>query len=127
VFHLSSFSFSAAGTVSFMSRLEVAQLDYRIKDVNILKQFSLNMDNGFHVVLGANGAGKSTLLSLLAGDFKASVGEIRIDEKYIQDYSLRELAGKRAVLTQENPFGFPLTVKEVCSLGLLADASEKNI
>lgn len=110
-----------------MSRLEVAQLDYRIKGVNILKQFSLNMDKGLHLVLGANGAGKSTLLSLLAGDGKATAGEIRLDNKNVQEYSLRELAEKRAVLTQENPFGFPLKVREVCSLGLLPDSSEENI
>ncbi len=105
-----------------MSRLRVEQISYLIKEQLILKQFSLTMGSGLHVVLGANGAGKSTLLSLLAGDLKTHTGRVEIDDKSVADYSLRELASRRAVLTQENPFGFPLSVREVCGLGCL----EKN-
>lgn len=109
-----------------MSRLSVNQLAYSIGNRTLLDDFSMQVDEGLHVILGANGAGKSTLLSLLSADMKADSGEIYLDSKNIHDFSLKELAVKRSVLTQENLFSFPLTVLQVCSLALLDDAGTKN-
>lgn len=84
----------------------------------ILNKVSLNLRQGdFHIVLGPNGAGKSTLLKILSGDSKVSSGEVLLDNKPLSSYSLKQLALKRAVLSQRYHFMFPMTVYEVCALG----------
>ena len=70
------------------------------------------------VVIGPNGAGKSTLLKLLTGDLKPSSGAIWFDGRSLQQWNARELAGRRAVLSQSTSLVFPFTVHEVISLGL---------
>jgi iron complex transport system ATP-binding protein len=74
--------------------------------------------NELTVVIGPNGAGKSTLLKLLTGDLKPSGGTIWFDGRSLQQWSARELAGRRAVLSQSTSLVFPFTVHEVISLGL---------
>lgn len=69
------------------------------------------------VVIGPNGAGKSTLLKLLTGDLNPSKGNIWFDGRVLQQWNARELAARRAVLSQSTSLVFPFTVHEVISLG----------
>lgn len=69
------------------------------------------------VVIGPNGAGKSTLLKLLTGDLKPSKGNIWFDGRVLQQWNARDLAARRAVLSQSTSLVFPFTVHEVISLG----------
>jgi len=69
------------------------------------------------VVIGPNGAGKSTLLKLLTGDLTPASGNIWFDGRALQQWSSRELAARRAVLSQSTTLAFPFTVREVISLG----------
>ena len=73
--------------------------------------------NKFHVIMGSNGAGKSTLLKLLAGDQKPSSGKIVLSEKQLTRYSKKELARKRAVLSQHYHVSFPLSVNDIVLMG----------
>jgi iron complex transport system ATP-binding protein len=78
------------------------------------------------VVIGPNGAGKSTLLKLLTGDLKPSSGTIWFDGRSLQQWNARELAARRAVLSQSTSLVFPFTVHEVISLGLLEGISAQD-
>ena len=69
------------------------------------------------VVIGPNGAGKSTLLNLLTGDLTPTKGNIWFDGRALQQWNARELAARRAVLSQSTTLVFPFTVHEVISLG----------
>ncbi|WON78776.1 vitamin B12 ABC transporter ATP-binding protein BtuD [Serratia sp. UGAL515B_01] len=51
-------------------------------------------------LIGPNGAGKSTLLARVAG-ILPGLGEIRLSEKLLGDYSGMELAKRRAYLSQQ--------------------------
>ena len=63
-------------------------------EVNIeaLSGVNFSVDKGeFVVVAGASGAGKSTILNILGGMDSPSSGQIIVDNKYINNYSNKEL------------------------------------
>lgn len=67
---------------------------YKMGEVNIeaLSGVNFSVDKGeFVVVSGASGAGKSTILNILGGMDSPSGGQIIVDNKYINNYSNKEL------------------------------------
>ena len=67
---------------------------YKMGEVNIeaLSGVNFSVDKGeFVVVAGASGAGKSTILNILGGMDSTSSGQIIVDNKYINNYSNKEL------------------------------------
>jgi iron complex transport system ATP-binding protein len=75
------------------------------------------------VFVGPNGAGKSTLLKRFTGELRTGQGEVLFDGTPLAHWPRRELARRRAVLSQSQHVGFPFTVFEVVSLGLSAAES----
>ncbi|WP_225766199.1 heme ABC transporter ATP-binding protein [Inquilinus sp. Marseille-Q2685] len=71
----------------------------------------------FTAVIGPNGAGKSTLLRCLAGEIAPASGRVTLDGTLIASWDLVALARRRAVLPQQVTLDFPLTVREVVTLG----------
>lgn len=68
-------------------------------------------------VIGPNGAGKSTLLRVLAGEHLPDDGEARLAGRALDDWTWRELARVRAVVSQETTLDFPFTTLEVVLMG----------
>ena len=71
---------------------------YKMGEVNIeaLSGVNFSVDKGeFVVVAGASGAGKSTILNILGGMDSPSSGQIIVDNKYINNYSNKELITQR--------------------------------
>lgn len=67
---------------------------YKMGEVNIeaLSGINFSVDKGeFVVIAGASGAGKSTILNILGGMDSPSSGQIIVDNKYINNYSNKEL------------------------------------
>ena len=67
---------------------------YKMGEVNIeaLSGVNFSVDKGeFVVVAGASGAGKSTILNILGGMDSPSGGQIIVHNKYINNYSNKEL------------------------------------
>ena len=71
-------------------------------------------------IVGPNGAGKSTLLRALAGLLRPRSGQVTLDGVDIGALSRREIARRIAVVPQALETLFPLTVREVVSLGRTA-------
>lgn len=69
-------------------------------------------------IVGPNGAGKSTLLKVLAGERRASSGEVTLDGIGIQHLDAAALAKRRAVLPQSVVVAFPFRAYEIVALGL---------
>ncbi|MES2639989.1 MAG: ATP-binding cassette domain-containing protein [Myxococcota bacterium] len=78
------------------------------------------------VLVGPNGAGKSTLLAALAGDLRAERGAVTLAGRALSRWDRRALARRRAVVLQQVPAAFPLTVAEVVSLGRLPHGDERR-
>ncbi|WP_455211641.1 ABC transporter ATP-binding protein [Kaarinaea lacus] len=68
-------------------------------------------------VLGINGAGKTTLLHTLAGLRPAQSGNVLIQQRFMSEYSRRELAQLLGLLFQEIQDPFPSTVMETTLMG----------
>lgn len=68
-------------------------------------------------IVGPNGAGKTTLLRLLYRFHRPSTGHVRLDNEDIWSLSARAVAQRVAVVLQEQPSDFALTVSEIVALG----------
>lgn len=71
-------------------------------------------------LLGPNGAGKTTLVRALNATVPLASGEIVLDGKLLRSLSRREIAGRIAVVAQENETRFPVTVLEFVLAGRFA-------
>jgi len=70
-----------------------------------------------HLIMGANGAGKSTLVKMLARMMRAHEGRIEYGGVDASGWSERELAKRRAVLSQAIEVAFPIPVHELVMMG----------
>lgn len=68
-------------------------------------------------VVGPNGSGKTTLLRLLYRFHRPTTGIVSIDGQDVWAQTARAVARKVAVVLQEQPTDFALTVREIAALG----------
>lgn len=88
-----------------------------LKDVPVLKNVNLTVNQGDVIALvGNSGGGKSTLVSLLPRFYDVTAGEICVDGTDIRDFTLNSLRQNIAVVFQDN-FLFSGTIRENILLG----------
>lgn len=69
-----------------MSSIKIENLSYGYDEIEILKNFNLEIENNeIVVILGPSGCGKTTLLRLIAGLEKINDGKIFINDKLVND------------------------------------------
>lgn len=98
--------------------IDVAGAVVRVGERTILSGIDLTVGSGEIVALvGPNGAGKSTLLRAISGEIGQAEGTIAIKGRPLADYSPRELAQHRAVLSQHTNVSFDFSVEEIVAMG----------
>jgi len=111
-----------------MTVIKVEKLSKKIKDKEILRNISFEINDGECVALiGPNGAGKTTLIDCLLGDKFMSSGQIAIQGFAPTEPRLKQLV---SILPQENTVVQSLKVKELLSFfkSLYSDSlSDKEI
>lgn len=71
-------------------------------DVEILKELNFSCKAGERIAfVGVSGGGKSTVIKLLLQFFKPTSGEILVDGKRAEEYSLSHLRNQMAIVPQE--------------------------
>lgn len=96
-----------------MTVIKVEKLSKKIKEKEILRNISFEINDGECVALiGPNGAGKTTLIDCLLGDKFVSSGQIAIQGFAPTDPRLKQLI---SILPQENTVVQDLKVKELLS------------
>ena len=86
-------------------RVELQQVLYRYApgEPEVLRGVSMVIEPGeFVAVVGPSGCGKSTLIKILAGLYKPSFGEVRIDGQPLARWSPRALRAQVAVVSQDD-------------------------
>jgi len=98
--------------------IEVKKLRFAYPgQAEILKGISFDLAQGvFLSIAGPNGSGKTTLLNLLSGLLSPASGSITIDSVPVQNYSIRRLARKIAVVRQEFVPVFEFSASQVVSM-----------
>ncbi|MBQ8267553.1 MAG: ATP-binding cassette domain-containing protein, partial [Clostridia bacterium] len=83
----------------------------------ILKDISMDIDNGFLAITGPNGGGKSTLAKIIAGIIKPTSGRILLDGEDITDLSITERAKSGISFAFQQPVRFKgITVNDLIRL-----------
>lgn len=96
------------------------QISWQVDELRILDSLSFEVKrNEFLGFIGPNGAGKSSLLRCLFGKNSISTGSLSFNQRAINQYSRRELAQQIAVLIQEPPTQFEMSVFDVVAMGLI--------
>jgi iron complex transport system ATP-binding protein len=95
-------------------------LGVRAGAATLLRDVSLELMPGeVLAVVGPNGAGKSTLLRALSGERPPDAGEVTMEGVALSAWSPRDLARRRAVVSQHVALAFPMAAAEVVALGRL--------
>jgi subfamily B ATP-binding cassette protein MsbA len=103
---------------SFEDKIEFKDVSFGYEDITILKNINLTVKKGTTVAfVGSSGAGKSTLADLVPRFHDITSGELLVDGKSIQDYSLKSLRSLMGIVTQE-PILFNDTIQNNITLGV---------
>jgi iron complex transport system ATP-binding protein len=104
--------------------LKVKDLSFGYGRSPVLKKTIFAAEMGdFVALIGPNGSGKTTLLKLILGSLAPWSGAVWLDGKPVLSYPPKERAKRMAYVSQEPFVSFPLTVRELVSLGRYAHAS----
>jgi ABC-type multidrug transport system fused ATPase/permease subunit len=97
------------------------------KDINIYNHLSFNIEQGKKIALvGTSGSGKSTIFNLLLNYYKPDGGGVFIDNRNINDMTVKQLRGNIAIVPQEVIL-FGGTIRENILYGKLNAAEDEII
>lgn len=87
------------------------------KEIEILKNISVKIEERFVAVTGPNGSGKSTLAKIIAGIMQPTSGQILLDGVDITKLSITERANMGISFAFQQPVRFKgITVKDLLSI-----------
>ncbi len=99
-------------------KIRIEDLQVAFDDKKILNKLCLELPSKkFIGIIGPNGSGKSTMLKCIYRILQPNGGNIYLDDKLLQEYSIKETAQKSAVLSQHNYFNFDFEVIDVVLMG----------
>lgn len=98
------------------------------REIEILNNINLTIDDRFVAVTGPNGSGKSTLAKIIAGILTPTAGQILLDGVDITNLSITERANMGISFAFQQPVRFKgITVKELLSIAAGKDATITEI
>ena len=88
---------------NFNYNVEFDNVSFNYEDEDVIKNLSFKIKKGETVALvGQSGSGKSTIANLIARFYDINDGEIKIDEKNIQNINLKSLRKLIGLVTQDS-------------------------
>ena len=100
---------------------QLSHAEFTVPSRTLLHDVSLEFHTDrVYGLIGHNGSGKSTLLKLLARQYRASQGSVRLNGKALADYPARAFAQEVAYLPQHLPAATALKARELVAMGRYA-------
>lgn len=88
--------------IKFESRIELKNVNFSFQDRLVLKNVSLVLKKGERVAfIGESGSGKSTLVDLIIGLYHPNHGEIRVDNKLLNESNLQSWRSQIGYIPQQ--------------------------
>lgn len=101
-----------------MTKLDIEGLAWRIDSRWLLREVGLHVEQGEFVgLIGPNGSGKTSLLRCAYRSTEPDEGQVRLDGDDVWQRPARWCAQRIAVVLQEFPQEFGLSVRDVVSMG----------
>ncbi|MCR4941446.1 MAG: ABC transporter ATP-binding protein [Campylobacter sp.] len=101
--------------------MKVEGLNFAYANRQILNNLNFSVKKGeFLGVLGPNGCGKSTLLKNILKILKPKSGLITLENKNLNEYSLKELSKILGFVPQKSMLSMPLLVEDIILMGRYA-------
>lgn len=98
------------------------------KEIEILRNINLTLDDQFVAVTGPNGSGKSTLAKIIAGILKPTEGQIFLDGMDITEKSITERAKLGIGFAFQQPVRFKgITVRDILSIAAGRDTAVSEV
>lgn len=98
--------------------LNVENISFKYKDIDILKDISFFLESGDFVgVLGPNGCGKSTLLKNINRWLQPYKGKVYINDLDVSKTDVKNLAKRVATVSQDIYFDISFTARQIVSMG----------
>ena len=98
--------------------IEIRDLVVGYEGRKVVDGFSASIKSGsITAIIGRNGAGKSTLLSAIAGDLEIVSGDIEINSRSINEYSLTDISQTLSLAQQSHSYWMSYPVREIIWLG----------
>ena len=108
------------------SRIELDDVTFSYGDVPVLKGVTLSIAPGSMVALvGPSGSGKSTVAKLIASQWEAAGGAVRIGGSDVRDMPLSQVADAIAYVAQDN-YLFDCSLRENIRMGK-PDATDDEV
>ena len=117
---------NAINKVSFDTKIEVENIDFKYEKERVLKNFSMSVPKGQTIALvGQSGSGKSTIANLITRFYDVNQGHIKIDGTDIREISKQSLRNLMGLVTQDSIL-FNDSIRNNIALGK-DDATEEEI
>lgn len=98
--------------------ISISSIRFGYSSVPVLKDVTLELTSpGFVSILGPNGVGKSTLIHCMNRILEPNEGKVFIDDRDINDFSVKELAKDIGYVPYSANDSFPLTVVDTVMMG----------
>ena len=109
--------YSGSKRVEFTGAIRLESVSFQYKDYPILRDVSLNIDQGATVaLLGPNGSGKTTIANLILGFYRPQKGQLYAGDFPFEELDIIHLRSRIGVVPQ-NPVIFPGTILENIAYG----------
>ena len=101
-----------------MNIIQAEGIEYKVQDKTILSNIDFGIKEGtLTSIVGMNGSGKTTLLKLISNTIKPTKGKIRVHDKNVNSYSIKELAQHISFVFQTNDTSFDFSAQQIVLMG----------